>query len=159
MQQVHLLVEVKHVAKVSTAEISADADRVIDDAGFFLAPGLVDPQVHFREPGMEYKEDIESGSRAAVKGGVTAVISMPNTSPTADNTAIVAKMWRRAQQIGLCKVYPTAAVTVGVKGESLTDFASLKAAGAIAFTDSQKQNMLSSRLKKYFSKLLNNKHF
>ena len=127
--------EGKHVAKVSTAEISADADRVIDAAGFFLAPGLVDPQVHFREPGMEYKEDIESGSRAAVKGGFTAVISMPNTSPTADNPAIVAKMWRRAYQIGLCKVYPTAAVTVGLRGESLTDFASLKAAGAIAFTD------------------------
>ena len=84
---------------------------------------------------MEYKEDIESGSRAAVKGGFTAVISMPNTSPTADNPAIVAKMWRRAHQIGLCKVYPTAAVTVGLKGESLTDFASIKAAGAIAFTD------------------------
>ena len=60
---------------------------------------------------------------------------MPNTSPTADNPAIVAKMWRRAYQIGLCKVYPTAAVTVGLKGESLTDFASLKAAGAIALTD------------------------
>lgn len=135
MQQVHLLVEGKQIAKVSAAEISADADRVIDAAGLFLAPGLVDPQVHFREPGMEYKEDIESGSRAAVKGGFTAVISMPNTSPPADNPAIVAKMWRRAQRIGLCKVYPTAAVTVGLKGESLTDFASLKAAGAIAFTD------------------------
>ena len=130
-----MLVEGKRVVKVAPSEILTNPDRVIDAAGLFLAPGLVDPQVHFREPGMEYKEDIESGSRAAVKGGFTAVISMPNTSPIADHAAIVAKMWQRSQQIGLCKIYPTAAVTVGLKGESLTDFASLKAAGAIALTD------------------------
>ena len=135
MQNINVLVEGKRVVKIAPSEILTNPDRVIDATGLFLAPGLVDPQVHFREPGMEYKEDIESGSRAAVKGGFTAVISMPNTSPIADHAAIVAKMWQRSQQIGLCKVYPTAAVTVGLKGESLTDFASLKAAGAIALTD------------------------
>lgn len=132
---VHVLIDGRTIARVSTSEINADCDRTIDARGLFLAPGLIDPQVHFREPGMEYKEDIESGSRAAAKGGFTAVISMPNTDPTADRAEVVARMWQRSHEVGLCKVYPTGAVTCGLKGEALTDFPALKAAGAIALTD------------------------
>jgi len=128
-------VDGKTVSKISPTEIDATVDRVVDAKGCFLSPGLVDPQVHFREPGMEYKEDIESGSRAASKGGFTAVISMPNTAPTADRPEVVEQMWRRSEDVGLCKVYPTGAVTYGLKGEELTDFEALKAAGAIALTD------------------------
>ena len=135
---VNLAIDGNKISKVSETEISGDFDRIIDAKGFFLSPGLVDPQVHFREPGMEYKEDIESGSRAAIKGGFTTVISMPNTSPTADKAEVVARMWKRSQEVGLCKVYPTGAVSFGLKGESITDFASLKEAGAIALTDDGK---------------------
>ena len=101
---VNVLVVDNTISQVSEAEIAEDADQVIDAGGLFLSPGLVDPQVHFREPGMEYKEDIESGSRAAVKGGFTAVISMPNTSPTADNAEVVKFMADRSDEVGICKV-------------------------------------------------------
>jgi len=104
----------------------------------FLSPGLCDPQVHFREPGMEYKEDIESGSKAAVKGGFTSVISMPNTSPTADTSEVLKMMWQKSLDVGICDVYPTGAVSLGLKGEELTNFEELKHAGAVALTDDGK---------------------
>ncbi|MAZ48219.1 MAG: dihydroorotase [Halobacteriovoraceae bacterium] len=135
---VNLVINDQKIAQISETEIKGDFDKVIDASGLFLSPGLVDPQVHFREPGMEYKEDIESGSKAAVKGGFTAVISMPNTAPTADNAEVVSKMWKRSQEVGLCKVYPTGAVTYGLKGDELTNFPELKAAGAVALTDDGK---------------------
>lgn len=113
-------------------------EKFINGEGHFLAPGLIDPQVHFREPGLEYKEDIESGSKTAVKGGFTTVISMPNTTPTADNFDTVKYMWDKQSEVGLCRVYPTGAVTLGLKGESITDFSKLKEAGAIALTDDGK---------------------
>lgn len=117
---------------------SQDSLEVVDANGMFLSPGLVDPQVHFREPGMEYKEDIESGSKTAVKGGFTSVISMPNTSPTADNKEVVERMWNKQKEVGICRVYPTGALSFALKGERITDFASLKEAGAVAITDDGK---------------------
>jgi dihydroorotase len=119
-------------------DLSALADEVIEASGRLLLPGLIDPQVHFREPGLEYKEDIRSGSKAANKGGFTTVISMPNTMPTADNAETVKYMWDKQVEVGLCRVYPTGAVTFGLQGEQLTDFAALKSAGAIAVTDDGK---------------------
>jgi dihydroorotase len=119
-------------------DLSALADEVIEASGRLLLPGLIDPQVHFREPGLEYKEDIRSGSKAANKGGFTTVISMPNTMPTADNAETVKYMWDKQVEVGLCRVYPTGAVTLGLQGEQLTDFAALKSAGAIAVTDDGK---------------------
>ena len=114
------------------------SEKVIDATGLFLSPGLLDPQVHFREPGMEYKEDIASGSRAAVKGGFTSVVSMPNTTPTADNEDTVAFMVEKASTTGLCKVYPTGALSKGLEGKEITDFETLQAAGAVAITDDGK---------------------
>lgn len=113
-------------------------DIVIDGKGFFLSPGLCDPQVHFREPGLEYKEDIESGSRAANKGGFTTVISMPNTGPVADNEKVISFMVNKSKEVGLCDVHPTGAVTIGLAGKELPDFKKMKEAGAIAFTDDGK---------------------
>lgn len=110
----------------------------IDGKGYFLSPGLIDPQVHFREPGLEYKEDIKSGSMTAAKGGFTAVISMPNTMPTADNAEVMNFMWNKQKEIGLCRVYPTGAVTMGLKGEKISNFKELKNAHAIALTDDGK---------------------
>jgi len=135
---VNLLIEDSIVTKISQTSIEDKVDKIIEAEGLFLSPGLCDPQVHFREPGMEYKEDIESGSKAAAKGGFTSVISMPNTAPTADNAAVVKSMWKKSQEVGICDVHPTGAVSFGLKGESLTDFESLKNAGAIAMTDDGK---------------------
>ncbi len=126
------------IDQVSENEIQGDFKQTIDGLGYFLSPGLCDPQVHFREPGLEYKEDIESGSRAAAKGGFTTVISMPNTSPTADNPETVAFMWNKSREVGICRVFPTGAVTHGLKGETLPDYKAMKDAGAIALTDDGK---------------------
>lgn len=138
MVRVDVVVENDTIEQVSKSPLQGEFDRVIDATGLFLSPGLVDPQVHFREPGMEYKEDIESGSKAAVKGGFTAVISMPNTSPSADNPEVVAFMYKRSKDLGICKVYPTGALSIGLAGKTITDFAALKEAGAVAITDDGK---------------------
>jgi dihydroorotase len=135
---VNVVINDKVISKVSKVEIKGEFDQVIDGQGFFLSPGLCDPQVHFREPGLEYKEDIESGSQAAVKGGFTNVISMPNTTPTADNKDVVAFMKKKSDEVGICRVYPTGAVTIGLQGNDLPDFKAMKEAGAIAFTDDGK---------------------
>lgn len=135
---VNVVVHQQRIESVSETEIIGQFDQVIDASGLFLSPGLVDPQVHFREPGMEYKEDIESGSKAAVKGGFTAVVSMPNTSPTADTPEVVQFMVNKAKSAGLCKVYPTGALSMGLEGKTLSDFAALKRAGAVAITDDGK---------------------
>jgi dihydroorotase len=126
------------ITKISTESIEGDFDSEIDGRAMFLSPGLCDPQVHFREPGLEYKEDIESGSRAAVKGGFTAVISMPNTTPVADNYKTVKYMWDKQLEVGLCAVHPTGAVSIGLLGKECPNYPELKDAGAIALTDDGK---------------------
>jgi dihydroorotase len=133
-----ILIENNLIKKVSFESIAEDVDLVIDCEGHFLSPGLCDPQVHFREPGLEYKEDIESGSKAAVKGGFTTVISMPNTSPTADNAETVKYMVKKSKEVGICRVIPTGSVTLGLLGKELTNFEELINAGAIALTDDGK---------------------
>lgn len=135
---VNVLIEEGKITDVSEDVIAVEVDQVIDATGLFLSPGLIDPQVHFREPGMEYKEDIASGSKAAVKGGFTGVVSMPNTSPTADCAQVVEFMVNKALEAGLCHVYPTGALSFGLAGETLTDFSELKRAGAVAITDDGK---------------------
>lgn len=135
---IHVATENNRIASVSEQPIEGHFDSVIDATGLFLSPGLVDPQVHFREPGSEYKEDIESGSKAAVKGGFTSVISMPNTRSTADNPEVIAFMVNRSKKLGICKVYPTGALSMGLAGQTMTDFAALKGAGAVAITDDGK---------------------
>jgi dihydroorotase len=133
--EVDVLVEDGMIKQIGESLDVTGVDDFINGNGHFLAPGLIDPQVHFREPGLEYKEDIESGSKTAAKGGFTTVISMPNTTPTADNFDTVKFMWDKQKEVGLCRVYPTGAVTFGLKGEAITDFSKLKEAGAIALTD------------------------
>lgn len=107
----------------------------IDLNGLTLFPGLVDMHVHLREPGFEKKEDIESGSKAAVKGGFTEICCMPNTKPVCDNKVVVSYIVNRAKEIGLCKVRPIGAITEGEKGENLAAIGGMKAAGAIALSD------------------------
>ncbi len=121
--------------KVAAIGEGLSGDEVIDCTGLVLSPGLVDLHVHLREPGQEYKEDIESGTMAAAAGGVTGVVCMPNTVPPIDDPVIVRGILQRAAEVGKARVYPAAAVTRNLQDEGLTDMAALKQAGAVAVTD------------------------
>ena len=114
--------------------LSAEGAQVLDAAGLVAAPGLVDMHVHLREPGFEAKETVATGCAAAAKGGVTTLVAMPNTRPAADCPDIVNLVREKAASTGV-NVLPAGAVTLGQKGEQLTDFAALKAAGVPALTD------------------------
>ncbi len=116
--------------------VGADLDvgdaRVLDASGCTVSPGLVDLHTHLREPGAEEAETIESGSRAAVLGGFTSIVAMPNTDPTIDSVEVVE--WVRDRK-ALCRVHPSAAITIGRRGEALAPMAELAAAGVRMFTD------------------------
>ena len=123
-------------AIVPSGELSpADTHTVIDAGGLVVCPGLVDIHVHLREPGQTHKEDIASGAMAAAMGGVTSLVCMPNTIPPADTPSVLAEILVRAQRANLIKIYPVAALSKGLSGHHLTDFATLKAAGAWALSD------------------------
>jgi len=113
---------------------TAGAD-VIDAQGKLVSAGFIDMHVHLREPGFEYKEDIASGTRSAAKGGFTTIACMPNTRPVTDNPETINYVLDKAKTEGIVKVLPYAAITKNELGRELTDFAALKAAGAIGFTD------------------------
>ena len=115
--------------------IAADGSQEIDASGKYVFPGLIDMHVHLRDPGYEYKEDIESGSKAAVKGGFTQICCMPNTNPIMDNKVVVSYVKHKAQEVGLCKVHPIGAITQGEKGEQLAQIGEMKKAGAVAISD------------------------
>ena len=110
-------------------------DRVLDASGCMVSPGFVDLHVHLREPGREEAETIETGSRAAARGGFTAVVAMPNTEPPHDSLAVVQMVRRLGEQAGLCEVLPSGCITMGRAGEVLAPMAELAAAGVHIFTD------------------------
>jgi dihydroorotase len=112
----------------------SDAE-IIDCKGHVLCPGLIDIQVHFRDPGQTHKEDISSGSKSAVAGGITTVVCQPNTSPTIDNTDILDYISNKAQKEAYCNILAYACITQSMKGQELTDFEKLKNHGAVGFTD------------------------
>ena len=115
--------------------IEGNGDREIDASGLHVFPGLIDMHVHLREPGFERKENIESGAKAAVKGGFTQICCMPNTSPVADNKVVVSYIRARGEEVGLCKIRPIGAITKGSKGEELAGIGGMKKAGAVAISD------------------------
>lgn len=133
-EKLDVLIEDGLIVRVDK-NIDAEADRVIEAENRIVAPGLVDLHVHFREPGYEYKEDIESGSRAAAKGGVTTVVCMPNTNPPVDNPALVKYVTDKGKEVGLTNVLTTGCITKGQKSEELSEIGELKAAGAVGITD------------------------
>ncbi|MBD5632492.1 MAG: dihydroorotase [Clostridia bacterium] len=136
-QRADLLINGTKIEKISK-QISADGCKVINAEGKHVLPGLIDMHVHLREPGFEGKEDIESGCRAAVAGGVTQVCCMPNTNPVCDNAVVVSYIKNRAKEVNLCKVNPIGAITKGEQGESLADIGKMKSAGAVAISDDGK---------------------
>ena len=115
--------------------IAAKGHETIDCTGKVIAPGLVDMHVHFRDPGLTYKEDIVTGSAAAAAGGFTTVACMPNTKPVLDTPEQMQYVLEKSKSQGSCRVLPIGAVTVGQQGETLTDFSALSEAGAVAFSD------------------------
>ena len=115
--------------------ISEKADETIDATGLTVTPGLIDLQVHFREPGREDRETLETGSRAALKGGVTSAVAMPNVTPVADNQSVIEFVVKRAKELNLINIFPTGATTKGQGGGMLSEMWELKNSGAVAVTD------------------------
>ncbi len=117
-----------------------EASLVIDGTGKLLAPGFLDLHAHLREPGEEVKEDLASGLLAAVRGGYTDLVSMPNTKPPVDTPEAVRALKEKARLLGLARLHPGAALTLGQEGERLTQAGGLKAAGAALLTDDGRTN-------------------
>ncbi|MBO5412580.1 MAG: dihydroorotase [Clostridia bacterium] len=129
-----ILVENGKIVKLAE-NLPTDGTPEIRADGLYVFPGLIDMHVHLREPGYEYKEDIESGTKAAVKGGFTQICCMPNTDPIMDNKVVVSYVKNRAKEVGACKVHPIGAITKGEKGEQLAAIGEMQKAGAVAISD------------------------
>ena len=123
--------------KVNTNNIPS-REKVIDLKGKHIFPGLVDMRVFVGEPGFEYKENFRTLSEAALSGGVTSVVTMPNTNPVIDNVSIVDFLRRRGRDKSKINIFPTAALTVNTDGENMTEFGLLQGKGIIGFTDGVK---------------------
>ena len=132
--RVDVLVEDDKIAAVGE-NLSHEGAEVVDLSGKYLVPGLVDMHVHLREPGFEAKGDIESETAAAAKGGFTGVCSMPNTNPVTDNGVVVEYIKSVAAAKGHCRVYPSGAMTRGLKGEIISEMGNMVEHGCVAFTD------------------------
>lgn len=128
-----VLVEDGRVKRV--AKKIEGAEKTIDAKGKIVCPGLIDLHVHLRQPGYEYKENIETGLRAALKGGFTGVCPMPNTNPVADRRSDVEFMTGEAARLGLVRLWPVGAVTLKQEGKELTEFGELKKGGVVALSD------------------------
>lgn len=129
-----ILIEEGKVQKIAK-EIQEEADKIIDCTNLYIMPGMIDIHCHLREPGFEYKETIETGSKSAVSGGFTTICPMPNTKPTPDSAIILKKIIEEGKRVDLCNVLPYSSVSKGEKGEEIVDFEEMKNAGAIAFSD------------------------
>ena len=137
IERADLLIDGEVISAIGQ-NIKETADEVIDVTDKCVFAGFVDMHVHLREPGFESKETIETGARAAVRGGFTAVACMPNTNPVLDNKFVLRYVQDKAKEAGLAKVYPICSITKGENGELLSDMLSLYKSGAVAFSDDGK---------------------
>lgn len=126
---------VKELGKGLAAPAGAET---INANGKYVVPGLIDMHVHLRDPGLEYKEDIVSGTKAAVAGGFTSVACMPNTKPAIDNKAIASYIITKAKAHGFCNVFPVGTITQGMAGDRLAEMGELKESGCVAVSDDGK---------------------
>ncbi|MCK4527672.1 dihydroorotase [candidate division WOR-3 bacterium] len=120
---------------IVTESSNTSSDIEIDARGLYLIPGLVDIHSHFREPGKEDAETVETGSKAAVKGGFTSVAVMPNTNPPIDNEGVVRYIKEKASNLGICRIFPIGTITKGRKGQELSEMGHLYEAGCVGFSD------------------------
>ncbi len=145
-----ILIEDGRVKKVAK-KIADKANRDIDAKGKVVCPGLIDIHVHLRQPGHEYKETIETGLRAALKGGITGVCPMANTNPVADSRSDMEFMTGEARRLGLANLWPVGAVTMKQEGRELTEFGEMKKGGAVALSDDGRPITDSSILRRALS--------
>jgi dihydroorotase len=138
------------VAEISDKAPAVEGARVVDATGCWVLPGLIDLHVHLREPGEEGKETILTGSRAAVAGGFTAVVAMPNTRPVNDNRLVTRYIQGRARETGLCEVFVAGAISKGLKGEEMAEIGELAAAGCKCITDDGMPVMNAGLLRRVF---------
>ncbi|MBA3465426.1 MAG: dihydroorotase [Deltaproteobacteria bacterium] len=124
--------------------------RIIDVKDLWVVPGLIDLHVHLREPGQEYKEDIETGTRAAAAGGFTTICCMPNTRPVNDQRTVTELIVRRAREVGAVRVKPIGAITQGLEGKILADIADMKEGGIVAISDDGRPVMNSGLMRRAF---------
>ncbi len=124
------------------------ATRVIDVKDLWVVPGLIDLHAHLREPGQEYKEDIETGTRAAAAGGFTTICCMPNTKPVNDQRTVTELIVRRAREVGIVRVRPIGAITQGLEGKLLADIADMKDGGIVAVSDDGRPLMNSGLMRR-----------
>ena len=137
-QGMDVLLENGYVAALGERLDVPAKTKVLDAAGLVVAPGFIDLHTHLREPGFEHKETIESGCRAAVAGGFTALCCMPDTDPVNDDPSVTSFILKRAEQVGLAKVYPVGAVSVGLEGEEMAEIGEMVRAGAVAVSDDRR---------------------
>jgi dihydroorotase len=129
------------ISAVEAEIVPVSFDEVIDAAGCYVMPGLIDMHVHFRDPGQTAKEDIETGSKAAARGGVTTVLAMPNTKPVVDNPELVKYVRDKGAQVGLTRVLQVGSVTKGMEGKELSDLQGMIDAGIPAISEDGKSVM------------------
>lgn len=137
-KKLDVLIEEGVVSRVGSKLKAPSGVDTLDATGLCVSPGFIDLHTHLREPGQEHKETIQSGTRAAVAGGFTAVCAMANTIPPNDERAVTEMIVAEAKRQGVCRVYPIGAVSKGLKGEALAEFADLRAGGCVAFSDDGK---------------------
>jgi dihydroorotase len=131
----NILIEGGRFSKISEKIAEKKSAQVIDAKGLVVTPGFIDLHVHFREPGYEYKETIETGAKSAAAGGFTSVCCMANTSPVNDNGSITKTILEKGISAGSARVYPIGAVTKGMNGKELAEIGEMKEAGAVAISD------------------------
>ncbi|NTV48230.1 MAG: dihydroorotase [Geobacteraceae bacterium] len=126
---------IKEIGKGLSAPAGVET---IDASGKYVVPGLIDMHVHLRDPGLEYKEDIISGTKAAVAGGFTSVCCMPNTKPVIDNKTVASYIINKAKAEGFCNVFPVGSITYGLSGDRMSEMGELKESGCVAVSDDGK---------------------
>ncbi|MGM0417901.1 MAG: dihydroorotase [Thermodesulfobacteriota bacterium] len=129
----NVLIENKKIVELTETE--PEADEIIEAKKMYVLPGLIDIHVHLRQPGQEYKETIETGAKAAAKGGFTDICCMPNTDPVNDNASVTSFIVKKAAEAGYSRVHPVASLTKGLKGCEICEYGELKKAGAAALSD------------------------
>jgi dihydroorotase len=163
-EQMDILIEYGKIAEIGknihktriNSRKSAEEIKIINVNGTIMVPGLIDMHTHLREPGFEYRETIQTGSKAAAAGGFTSIACMPNTKPVNDTRSVTEYIKRTAAACNLVNVYPIASISMGSEGTTMTEFRDMKEAGAVAFSDDGKpvtDSALMKRALEYASSL------